>query len=204
MELAPIFDWLYDQLINLGLGLLAADIVSLFGVAVIVFGMLSVMALFLVWWERKIGGHIQQRFGPMRTGWHGWYQTIMDAIKLLQKEDVRIVQERLGQPQALPEAVRQLRDALADALSQTAAIHDPIPRRLQGRAAQSVEGAVEVQGGGDAHLGPPRGPRRAAGRGRLTLPPAGPIVPPVGDGREGSHGACGKRNLGRSFVAPRR
>jgi len=49
-----------------------------------------VLALFLVWWERKIAGHIQQRFGPMRHGWHGWYQTLMDGLKLLQKEDVVI------------------------------------------------------------------------------------------------------------------
>jgi len=88
MELAPVFSWIYNLMLTLGFSVTLADIISLAGLAAILFGFLAVMALFLVWWERKISAHIQQRFGPMMTGWHGVLQTIVDAIKLIQKEDI--------------------------------------------------------------------------------------------------------------------
>jgi len=56
-------------------------------VAGIIIAFISLSVLFMVWWERKVSGHMQSRFGPMRTGWHGWLQTVIDAIKLILKED---------------------------------------------------------------------------------------------------------------------
>ncbi|MBN2225786.1 MAG: NADH-quinone oxidoreductase subunit NuoH [candidate division Zixibacteria bacterium] len=89
MELTGIFKYLYELLAATGLPEVWVDIIALIAAGVIVFGFLALVALFLVWLERKFAGHAQQRPGPMRTGWHGWRQTIADAIKLLQKEDIR-------------------------------------------------------------------------------------------------------------------
>ncbi len=90
-ELSPTFLWIQHLVEMIGIGGMWSIVITYAILSVVMFGVLALLALFLVWWERKFAGHIQQRFGPMMTGWHGWYQTIMDAVKLLQKEDILVV-----------------------------------------------------------------------------------------------------------------
>jgi NADH-quinone oxidoreductase subunit H len=55
---------------------------------VFVLAVLTVVALAAIYVERKVSGYIQCRLGPMRVGPIGLFQTPMDVLKLLQKEDI--------------------------------------------------------------------------------------------------------------------
>jgi NADH-quinone oxidoreductase subunit H len=87
-----LFGWLNDKwtaLIEwLGLPDFIVPVGQMVFDGICVAGFIAVLVLFLIWLERKISGHAQDRFGPMRVGWHGCIQTVADAIKLIQKEDI--------------------------------------------------------------------------------------------------------------------
>ncbi len=53
---------------------------------IIVLAFSQLNALFLVWLERKVAGHIQLRIGPKEVGPFGLLQTIVDGLKLVGKE----------------------------------------------------------------------------------------------------------------------
>jgi NADH-quinone oxidoreductase subunit H len=54
----------------------------------IVFVFLLLTTIFMIWFERRVIGHMQNRSGPNRAGPWGLLQPIADALKLPLKEDV--------------------------------------------------------------------------------------------------------------------
>ena len=92
LELEKLVHFVRDAIASglsaLGLGPEWITAVQLAVAALVVISFAAVIVLFLVWWERKVSARIQMRLGPMRVGWHGLLQTIADALKLIQKEDI--------------------------------------------------------------------------------------------------------------------
>lgn len=64
------------------------ELVKMSMAAALLAGFLSVLALALIYIERKVAAHMQQRLGPMRVGPHGLLQAVADALKLLAKEEI--------------------------------------------------------------------------------------------------------------------
>lgn len=56
--------------------------------AVVILGFVMFAVLYMIWGLRRVMGAIQARIGPNRVGPQGLLQTVADALKLVQKEDV--------------------------------------------------------------------------------------------------------------------
>ncbi len=83
--LLPVPDWMPAFLVAPGIGGFSlADFIGLFILLNFILG----FVMFEIWLERKVGGHIQLRRGPLHVGPHGALQSPADVLKLLTKEDL--------------------------------------------------------------------------------------------------------------------
>lgn len=81
-----IIDWVLGLLASTGLPEQWATVVGFVIGAFILAAGAMFFVVFLIWYERKLIGRIQDRFGPNRVGPWGIFQPIADMLKIFTKE----------------------------------------------------------------------------------------------------------------------
>lgn len=83
LQAAPA--WMPDFLVAPVIGGMSlSDLIAILFLLIFVLN----FVMFEIWMERKVGGHIQLRRGPLHVGPHGAMQSPADVVKLLTKEDL--------------------------------------------------------------------------------------------------------------------
>jgi NADH-quinone oxidoreductase subunit H len=81
-----ISDWLHGLLTGVGVPAAAADVILfVIGAGALATGAM-LFVIFLIWYERKLLGRIQDRLGPNRVGPWGIFQSFADMAKIFTKE----------------------------------------------------------------------------------------------------------------------
>jgi len=81
-----IIQWLTGLLVSWGLSESLVHFLLTFLGAVLLPLLALLFVIFLIWYERKMYGRIQDRFGPNRVGPWGIFQTFADMGKIFTKE----------------------------------------------------------------------------------------------------------------------
>lgn len=84
-DFSNITTWIHELLISF-LPMWATLLVEFVLVGVAILALYCVLALFLIYFERKVAGAFQCRLGPTRVGPFGMIQSVADMIKILIKE----------------------------------------------------------------------------------------------------------------------
>ena len=86
-DFSIITKW-FDELlrVTLGLGNFWAILIECVAVGLVILTAYAVLAIVLIFMERKVCAYFQCRIGPVRVGWWGTLQVFADVLKMLIKE----------------------------------------------------------------------------------------------------------------------
>ena len=86
-DFSIITKW-FDALlrVTLGLGNFSSTLIECIVVGLIILTAYAVLAIVLIFMERKVCAYFQCRIGPVRVGWWGTVQVFADVLKMLIKE----------------------------------------------------------------------------------------------------------------------